>query len=75
MDNKINNKINNECIICFEQLVNECFINCNHSICKKCLFKWIQKQKITCPICRRTMKYFTLHGEIYEILIYKKIII
>lgn len=64
-----------ECIICFENLIDECKINCNHSFCKTCLYRWINKRKVTCPICRNEIKYFILNGEMYEIVIYKKITI
>jgi len=64
-----------ECIICFENIIDKCYINCSHSICKICLYKWIEMRKVTCPICRIEMKHFYLNGEIYELIIYKKITI
>ena len=66
---------NMECIICFENLIDECKINCSHSICKICLYKWIEERKVTCPICRIQMKHFYLHDEMFELIIYKKIIV
>ena len=66
-----------ECIICFENIIDKCYINCSHSICKICLYKWIEMRKVTCPICRIQMKHvtFLISIHFYELIIYKKITI
>jgi E3 ubiquitin-protein ligase SHPRH len=64
-----------ECSICFEPFILKCITSCNHKFCKLCLHRWFQKNKISCPICRKNILYYNLHGEQYEVIIYKKIII
>ena len=63
------------CVICLEPYVNQCQTNCHHEFCKICLDNWIISRKISCPICRTKIRYYLFNGEIYEIIIYRKIII
>lgn len=69
----VNNTMN--CVICLEPYVNQCTTNCHHEFCKICLDNWIISRKISCPICRTKIRYYLFNGEIYEIIIYRKIII
>lgn len=44
----------NDCPICFD-VINKCDnskLHCGHCFHKKCLNKWFENQKNTCPICR-----------------------
>ena len=49
----------NECPICFNEMVyDEKYITeCNHEYCKACLDKWFDKGKVSCPSCRKEIKY------------------
>ena len=51
----------NECPICFNEIIlkNKYITDCNHEFCKDCLDKWFDKSKITCPTCRKNIKYLT----------------
>ena len=61
-----------ECPICYETINHECSLNCNHSLCKKCLYDWLLKGKLSCPYCRSYMNLFTYKGYVYEIKNIKK---
>lgn len=41
-----------ECSICFTDRNDKINLDCNHSFCKKCLYKWFSKNN-TCPCCRK----------------------
>lgn len=41
-----------ECSICFTERTDKINLECNHSFCKKCLYKWFSKNN-TCPCCRK----------------------
>ena len=43
-----------ECVVCFEITINKVY-PCEHTICEKCILKWIQKKHIGCPVCRQTV--------------------
>ena len=56
-ENKENNKNNNECPICFDNLKNKSFItgSCGHIFCAKCIYVNMNFNKQTgklCPMCR-----------------------
>ena len=42
------------CCICYEYC--EIETQCNHSFCKKCIAKCINKNMMSCPICRQSME-------------------
>jgi len=44
-----------ECPICMESMTSRTSrtIKCNHMFHKKCLEKWKNQNKLTCPVCRR----------------------
>ena len=42
------------CCICYEYC--EIETQCNHSFCKECIAKWINKNMMSCPICRQSME-------------------
>ena len=44
-----------ECPICMDSMTPRTSrtINCNHIFHKKCLEKWKNQNKLTCPVCRR----------------------
>lgn len=46
-----------KCCICYEQVLNTDKMQCNHSICEKCLYK-IRKNE--CPLCRKSLKGKTI---------------
>lgn len=43
------------CTICYEDQNNPTKMKCNHSFCKVCIDKWLEKHS-TCPICRAVVK-------------------
>ena len=43
-----------ECAICFEKMTNKVY-PCEHSMCESCIWKWIKRQNIACPVCRQTV--------------------
>ncbi|EAR85648.2 C3HC4 type (RING finger) zinc finger protein (macronuclear) [Tetrahymena thermophila SB210] len=44
-------KINNQCLVCIEEIKDECILNpCQHKYCYPCIFDWM-KQKQRCPLC------------------------
>ena len=51
--------ISNDCCICFEQIYDPIYLNCNkfndHCLCKECYINYI-KHCIKCPICRLPIK-------------------
>jgi hypothetical protein len=49
--------INNECVICLENMDNKkAILNCNHAFHKQCVLEWMKLQQ-KCPICRNNTKY------------------
>ncbi|KAL1509292.1 hypothetical protein ABEB36_004054 [Hypothenemus hampei] len=48
-----NDKINNECVICFERK-QDVTLPCAHSFCTKCIEEWNELHD-TCPICREKL--------------------
>jgi len=53
-------KINEECSICMEPIVNEVQLICSHSFCGACILFWAEKEYkgkiIECPLCRKRSK-------------------
>lgn len=45
-----------ECAICLESIQNPCNTNCNHKFHYTCLFKWIESNKTSCPLCRAKLE-------------------
>ena len=43
------------CSICLE-INSEIETQCKHPFCKKCIVKWINTNKISCPICRQSFE-------------------
>jgi hypothetical protein len=55
--NTANIDINNECVICLEDIDNKkAILNCNHAFHKHCVLEWMNLQQ-KCPICRDDTKY------------------
>lgn len=44
-----------ECPICYENVVDYTSEKCNHKFCKKCINSWL-KTHHTCPMCRACLK-------------------
>lgn len=40
------------CSICTEVFKTPFRINCGHTFCKECIFRWLEDNK-TCPVCRK----------------------
>ena len=40
-----------ECSICYENIKDKRTLKCDHSFCKRCISKWIEKSN-SCPCCR-----------------------
>jgi hypothetical protein len=40
-----------ECSICYETVVSEVKLDCNHSFCKNCIYRWLIETQ-NCPYCR-----------------------
>ena len=73
-------KINEECSICIDKIINETQLLCSHSFCGKCIYDYYSKNflgsQIRCPICRKDSKLFVTNfdrtddnKEIYQSLI------
>lgn len=50
-----------ECSICYEEMTigyksAKKLKNCSHTFHKKCLQKWVDMEKRTCPLCRTPMR-------------------
>ncbi len=62
-----------DCSICYENInINYiCITSCDHIFCKKCLDKWFNKNKYTCPICRNNITYFKYNNQINHIYLLK----
>jgi len=57
LDNIDTTNINNECVICLEDIDNnKVILNCNHAFHKKCALNWMGVSQ-NCPICRKDTKY------------------
>ena len=66
-----NTSSENTCSICLQNILinNLCITNCNHQYCKECIDNWFNTGKDTCPMCRKTIKYFR-HQNINNRIIY-----
>ena len=62
--------MNIECPICLNNILNSelCTTSCNHSYCYDCLKKWLDKNKKTCPNCRKEIDYFKYNNETNRII-------
>ncbi len=62
--------MNPECSICLSKISNEnlCITNCNHKYCYRCLNKWIEKNKATCPYCRTTIQFYKHNKQMTRII-------
>lgn len=50
---KIENKLNSKCVVCFNNYVTNAFIPCGHTTCCEHCVSNVK----TCPICRSKIKY------------------
>jgi hypothetical protein len=55
---------NKDCSICLNSLDNEtkCITNCNHEFCIDCIEKWLNINKINCPLCRQQLKEYNSYN-------------
>lgn len=44
------------CAICHDIYINPLILNCSHSFCKFCVYRWLSKQS-GCPQCRMTVSF------------------
>jgi hypothetical protein len=64
---KFNNRLNEPCIICYNQLTEPVLEpKCQNIFCGKCLLYWL-KEKLSCPLCRNIINtqdlvYFNNHN-------------
>ena len=61
---------NNTCSVCLERPFKKVtLINCNHTFCKDCIYKWININE-SCPNCRTPASYCEIGQALeYEIII------
>ena len=54
----LNINLQKKCPICLNSLENHtrCITNCNHEFCIDCINKWININKIYCPLCKQQLK-------------------
>jgi hypothetical protein len=45
-----------ECSICYDEIKDKHSLECEHSFCKECIYRWIVKAG-TCPMCRKCVEY------------------
>jgi hypothetical protein len=67
----------NDCSVCLTENIlptNKCITECNHQFCKDCLDTWFNKGKLTCPMCRKPLKYYNYNGENIRIISIEKIV-
>ena len=64
MNETINETINDSCIICYNNILEEslCKTNCNHIYCKDCLHTWFDRGNIECPMCRVNVRSYENNG-------------
>jgi hypothetical protein len=48
----------NQCPICWEPITDHKTTECNHTMCTKCLDKWLESNN-SCPICRMKIQNHT----------------
>ena len=53
---KIHHPEYNNCPVCYYHIEEKVILSCSHSFCKECIFTWICKNKLTCPMCRTEIK-------------------
>ena len=61
-----------ECPICLQEDLDKnmfCYTDCEHSICKECFDKWLDKGERSCPICRNQIKSYNYQGNNYRIVL------
>ena len=54
------NMVLEECSICLDKMFVKQDLNCGHSFCKNCIYKWDGE---TCPMCRKEMDFITYNKE------------
>lgn len=61
---------NKTCSICLLPLQdsNICKTDCNHEFCKECLDKWFNRYKLSCPLCRKNIEYYSYQNNIHRIV-------
>ena len=55
---KFDNKYNNLCPICFDNIIydeNIIRLNCNHNYHIDCIKEWLCKNSNTCPLCKESV--------------------
>ena len=60
------------CVICSRDDVSSesmCSTDCSHLFCKNCLDEWLDQGKKTCPMCRKTIRYFKSDDIQYRVII------
>lgn len=62
---ELEEKRNNECIICFESNIDFVSLQCMHSICNNCYQNLIKNKYFNCPYCNMQMK---LYSKYYAII-------
>ncbi len=45
-----------ECSICYDEIKNKVSLECNHSFCRDCIYRWVVKSG-NCPMCRHQTTY------------------
>ena len=61
LEERLRNMNTETCPICMDTFENPIYLSCTHTICGKCLFKWMQSSIITrrfnvgCPQCRTSI--------------------
>ena len=60
-----------ECPVCLQEELDKnifCYTDCEHSICKECFDKWLDKGERSCPICRNQIKFYNYQDNNYRIV-------
>lgn len=61
LEERLQNLSTESCPICMDSFENPIYLSCTHTVCGKCLFKWMQSSMITrqfhvgCPQCRTSI--------------------
>ena len=48
--------LRDKCKYCYNEIINNVTLKCNHSFCKSCIYEWFETGKLYCPYCNETIK-------------------
>ena len=68
-------KPSEECSICLEEIKDKVCLECNHSFCEECVYKWLcRSEQLNCPMCRETINDIGLRHDAWNFGIKNKLL-